>query len=315
MNFLGRIPKDGVSTIQGEIDELRARKKMLGKQLETAEASLSKAIDDRRRQLLESDLDKTNGQPIKNIVGRLRDERDAVTDALDSIAVKLAEAEQRLVAERDKAARDAERQRRQEQLDHVRLSIEAYQGALTRLIESLEPLRGAALSIASILDSLKYLSPQIQTGLKIGVADIGAYIEQMLVGRLPIAPEAAPAAVPKPLPPPMQRQVVFLRHAAKWVEDGEIKTSGPHTTPALPAEVARLALEYDHAVAMDSPTAAGLRAQKDPDYAFWDPSRCVDLMKPKPAPQSHEIGTMRPVVHSVAARAPQIGTAYAAPVR
>jgi hypothetical protein len=62
-------------------------------------------------------------------------------------------------------------------------------------------------------------------------------------------------------------------------------TSGPHTTPALPVEVAEQALSYNHGVPADSRAAADLRAQMDPAYGFWPADRCIDLTKPRPAPQ------------------------------
>ena len=58
---------------------------------------------------------------------------------------------------------------------------------------------------------------------------------------------------PKPVPK-IERMSVLLRYAGRWSENGETRTSGPHTTVALPVETARLALEHNHAVLVDGQT-------------------------------------------------------------
>jgi hypothetical protein len=81
----------------------------------------------------------------------------------------------------------------------------------------------------------------------------------------------------------------------------------------LPVEVARLALEFSHAVPFDSKAAADLRALQDPCYAYWPPDRCLDLTQPQPAPQPPEQTVTAPSVHSgfTPPRKAIIGTATA----
>ena len=121
-----------------------------------------------------------------------------------------------------------------------------------------------------------------------------------------------PAPIEPPPPPPaIERRSVFLRYAGRWPEGDEIMTSGPHTTPALPVEVAEQALSYNHAVPADSQVAFDLRAQMDPAYGFWPVDRCTDLTKPQPAPQPPTV--VGPPAHSafIPPRKAIIGTAVA----
>jgi hypothetical protein len=63
--------------IERELDGLRHRRDLLHRQREAAEAALQKALADRRRILLEADLDKTGGErePVRRLVERLRERK------------------------------------------------------------------------------------------------------------------------------------------------------------------------------------------------------------------------------------------------
>src|SRR5215831_13294286 len=77
-----------------EVADLRKRRGLLTDRLAAAERDLAKALDARRRALLESDLSEPAAEPI--MIGRLRDEKDALVDALAQLDAKIAETEQRI---------------------------------------------------------------------------------------------------------------------------------------------------------------------------------------------------------------------------
>ena len=83
---------------ESELESLRSRKATLQSRLAAAERDLARALNDRRHRLLEADLDATGGQPVKNMIGRLRDERDACFDALASVNLKIKDVQERLHA-------------------------------------------------------------------------------------------------------------------------------------------------------------------------------------------------------------------------
>jgi hypothetical protein len=139
-----------------------------------------------------------------------------------------------------------------------------------------------------------------------------SYVDRVIGGGEQIRAAPKPVEPPPPKTPEIERQSVFLRHAAFWYENGEVKTSGPHSVPALPAEVADTAIKFNHAVPFPSEAAAALRALECPDYSYWPPDRCADLTQLRPAPQPEQTVTA-PSVHSgfIPTRKPIVGVAVA----
>jgi hypothetical protein len=96
----------GIFTKRNPVDDLKHRKSLLQKQLDAAERRVAEAVDERRRTLLEGDVEKNGGQPIKSVVPRLRDEVETIREAIGEISGRIAEAEAQLAAERDRTTRD-----------------------------------------------------------------------------------------------------------------------------------------------------------------------------------------------------------------
>ena len=98
---------------------------------------------------------------------------------------------------------------------------------------------------------------------------------------------------------------------AAGIQAGETVTAGAHCVVNVPIEIANKAIEFGHAVQVNSPVAQPLRALQDPDYSpqlAWD---CVDLSLPKPAPKPPDERAMAPVVHSGIVGQARTGTAPA----
>jgi hypothetical protein len=162
------------------------------------------------------------------------------------------------------------------------------------LIAKLQPLETLAFEAAAAAGNVKYFKDQLVVAVEVGLTHVESYVAQMLAGA-PIKHEPVPIE-PPPKRSEIARQLVFLRHASKWMEGDEVKTCGPHVMIELPVEVARLALEFNHVVPFDSKAAADLRGLQDPCYAYWPPDRCIDLTQPQPAPQPPTV--VGPPAHS-----------------
>jgi hypothetical protein len=312
MAIFSKSSKNGVSDVEREIDQLRARRKMLAAQQETATAALARAREDRRTRLLEQDLDSIDRDKLKNIVPRLADELDAVNDALVTVDGKLADAETRLAQERDKGARKREADQRSEEVGRARMELSEYLSANARMVGALRPLASIVPAALAALENLERLGRELAVGVELALAESEAYVTQMQSGSVEIRAEAPPVTPPAPAPK-VERKQVFLRHPGKWVEAGEIITAGRHVTCSPPIAIALAAIEHGHGVDPESRTAQELRGLQDPDFAFQPPASCLDISQPI-TPKPPEVHVTEPVVHSALPGA-RTGTAVALPTR
>jgi hypothetical protein len=308
--------------IERELEALRHRRELLTRQREVADGALSKALADRRRVLLESDLDKTGGErePIRRLVERLRDEAESITDAIGSLDRQISETEDKLAQERDKGIRDRERQHRQEALDAARVVLGDFRAVSARMVEALAPLAGIGVMSAAAHTNLAYLAGELDKGIQASFAEVESYISMIVSGDAPIKIDP-PMVAPVPPPAAIKRKAVFLRRAGRWQEGPEVITAGKHVTCSPPLAIALAAIEHGHAVDPESRVAQELRRLQDPDYAFQPAASCLDISRPMPAPAQPEIhASARPVHSGIAPPAgpyqgAMVGTAVATPVR
>jgi hypothetical protein len=294
--------KNGIADLEREADGLRTRKKLLARQLEVAEVALNEAVTARRTHLLEADLDRTNGQPVKAIVVRLRDEAAAIEDALTTVKSRLVAAEARLMQERDKIGRQQEADKRGEEIDKARAELAELRARNARMAEAMRPLCGIVASMLAALENLERIAPQLLTGIELGLSEGASYVEQILGGNAAIRVEPVP--VPQAPPPaPIERRSMLLLQASRWPdpeEPGGARTSGRMTTAMLPVAVAEAAERHGYAIPPDSAQAQRLRTTEPVDYAYNPPSGCTDLTVPPTKPPSTGSGL---------ARKPIVGTA------
>ena len=105
--------------------------------------------------LLESDLESANGQSVKNITSRLRDEVDATRDAISTLTRRIAETEAEIGAERDKAAREQEAACRREQIEKAHKAADEFTGATERLVAALQVLAPINMTTSAAGRSVK----------------------------------------------------------------------------------------------------------------------------------------------------------------
>ena len=166
---------------------------------------------------------------------------------------------------------------RQRQIAEAKQALLQFTVAAEALVQKLQPLAPVAIETGACGANVQLLSRQLAIDVEVGLREASSYVERVLAGGEPIRSEPTPIEPPPPPPPPppaIERRSVFLRYAGRWLEGDETKTSGAHTIVGLPVEVARAALEFNHAVPVDSQAAADLRAIMDPGYGVW-PDRSV----------------------------------------
>jgi hypothetical protein len=301
-----------IADAEREVADLERRRARLADQLQHSEAELTAAVTERRKQMVEADED--NGADGRVEINRLRDRVAELGEAIGEIDNRIAAAKGKLASERDMIKRKAEAGMRLKQAEALESARDAYSSALAQLIAALEPAAGASLLAGAAITALAGHRAGVGPCLEAVVQELRAYAGSVVDGGLPMRPQPAPVEPPPPPPPAIERRSVFLRYAGCWPEGDEIKTSGPHTTPELPIEIAEQALSYNHAVEVHSQAAADLRAIMDPGYGVWPADRCTDLTKPKPLPKpSGEQTVTAPSIHSgfTPPRKAIIGTAIA----
>jgi hypothetical protein len=300
-----------------ELQKLVERRKAIAERLAAAERRLIEEQGRARTVLLEHDLD-ASGQPPKFAVAQLRSEVETLHDVLGEIDGRIAEAEATLVQERDRAARDQERQRRQEALDRARAVRDRFTEVSRDLIEALKGLASIGHDTAHAANVTQFLTGQLALAHEAGFAEAARYIAQVTNGNVPIRIEPAKIEPLKPLPR-IERRSMLLLQASRWPDPEEpspgIRTSGKMTTVQLPLAVAEAAERYGFALEPFGPLAMRHREVEGVDNAYNAPSGCIDITKPRPVPKLPDGGqtVTSPVIHSSLAGA-RVGVANAVPV-
>jgi hypothetical protein len=262
-------------------ESLIHRRAALESQRIAAERRLDEAVTERRTQLLESDLD--NGQPVKNIVGRLRDERDAIADALASIDLKLSQVEERFRQDQDRSAREKEAELRRTQVAEARKVVAEVAAGLERLVAAMQTLSGVSPSAGAAAANAKLLGDQLSFGCASGCAETENYVIRMLAGNAAIVGQALPVvAASKPAPKIVDRLGIMVLQHSKWSEDGEVKTCAKDGLCKPPRAIAEKAISLNLAVAENSSRYLKLREIDTGEgfgqqWAHIPASDCLDL--------------------------------------
>jgi hypothetical protein len=284
MAIFKRKSTDPIAAIEAEVAELRTRRAALQGRLASANDKLERALSDQRRHLLEADLDAPDADRPRDVVGRLRDERDGLTDATAELDSRIVDAERKLVETRDKIGREAAARDLGKLAEALAATVEKFRAAGIDMVEAIGPL-------ASLVP---HASSELATGLASLTRDMAisgselaamarAHAAALVAGEGAV--RHAPAS-PPPAPPPIPRRPVFLLVDGRWPDiDGE-RTAGRHRIVDLPVPIADSVLRLGLAIKETS----GERARKlvefsPPDYGRQPRDGCFDLVSgAKPAP-------------------------------
>jgi hypothetical protein len=302
-----------------ELANLRRRWELVAGQLQSAERALNEAVDERRKVLLEADLEnlaKNGSQSPKAFISRLRDEHSACVDALATLDHKIVAAEQKIAVERDIAARQAEAELRTRQISEAEEARARFIAAGELLAQKLEPLVPTAIEVGAAAGNVKFLTAQLALGVEAGLVAAKGYAARITETGEPIRVEIAKVEPPKPLPR-IERRSMLLLQASLWPDPEEpspgIRTSGKMTTVPLPLAVADAAERYGFALEPYGPVAMRYREFEPVDYAYNSPNGCRDISKPPVKSPGDDQTVTSPVIHSSLAGA-RVGVANAAPV-
>jgi hypothetical protein len=295
----------GIFRRKPELDQLRARRTLLEKQLVTAERELAAAVEARQKALLEGDLDTPlDGQSANGVVGRLHDEKAAVLIALTTLGERIAEAESKLAAEHDLAMRSAAGKELSTAADALDRAADEVAAALARVFPTLDDVL-SKLPLPHLVQkaNLKVFSDAVVESLRAEVGEARAYIVRLTSGDAALVPPR-PDDVKTAPAPIVERRQIFLLVNGRWPEpDGTVRTAGRHIECDPPAAIAKLAIEYEHALEPTSEFAQTLRMRMPPCYAHFAESDCVDISQPKQLiKQVGATTAAAPVIHSEFAR-------------
>jgi hypothetical protein len=286
-------------SLAAELDGLNTRRDLLAKQLAVAQQRLDEALAARQVHLLEGNLDAPNGEPV--IIERLRDERVATLDALNTLGQRITETENKLATERDLALRSAAGK----ELSTASDKLAAVSADLTGVVARIP---AALAGVLARLPAPHAVSPEriqafangLVEALQGEVSEARAYATRLTEGDAALVPPRVDDDAKAPPAPIIERQTVFVLQPSRWLEpNGEVLTSGMHTVCDPPAETARTALANGTALDPLSDHAIDLRQRVPPRYGNYPPQDCVDLNAPKPEklPAGSETITS-PAIHS-----------------
>src|SRR5262245_29528238 len=122
-----------VGRIERDITALKARRQWLDEQLAAARRDASVATDERRKFLTGGDTDEVKRKEIDQRILVAQVTEGGLTDAIQHVDLGIAEAEQKLAAERDRIARKAEADARSKQLAEITAAAGAFDESARRL--------------------------------------------------------------------------------------------------------------------------------------------------------------------------------------
>jgi hypothetical protein len=293
-----------------ELDQLRARKSLLEKQSLIAERELAAAIEARQQVLVEGDpVEQPNERP--DLVARLRDEVEAVRNAIATVDQRIVEAEGRLAEEQDSRRRGVASRELTASADALDHAADAVADALARVFPALDDVL-SKLPLPHLVQkaNLKVFSDAVVESLRAQASEAKAYTVRLTSGDAALV-TPRPDDVKTAAAPIVERQQVFILAPSKWVEpSGEVITVGTHCTASPPAEIAKLALQHGHAIEAGSDLAVTLQMRQPPNYSHFSEFDCTDISQPKQLTKPPGAPTAAlPPIHSEFVGRPRVGTA------
>jgi hypothetical protein len=290
------------SNLETELAALQTRRDLLAKQLTTVEEKIAEATARRAAHLLEGDIEVPNEEPV--IVERLRDERAATLDALNTIGHRIVEAESKLVAERDLAMRSTAAKELTAAADALGRVADEVAAAIAKVAPALDDVLGRLpLPHVILKTNVESFAASVVEALRAEVGEARAYIVRLTSGDAALVTPRPDDVKTAATPPIVERREVFLLGRSRWQENGETITSGPHCTASPPVEIAKLAIQHGHAIEAGSDLAITLQMRQPPSYANYAPADCLDIGQPKPLTKPPGSPTAAlPLVHSEIAR-------------
>jgi hypothetical protein len=171
-----------------ELDQLYARKSLLEKQLLVAERELAAAVEARQQVLVEGDpVEQPNER--SDLVARLRDEVDAVRNAITTVDERIAEAESRVAAERDRTKREIAGKELTASADALDRVTDEVAAALAKVFPALDDVL-SKLPLPHLVQkaNLKVFSDAVIEAMRSQVNEARRYLTRLVEGDAVLAP-------------------------------------------------------------------------------------------------------------------------------
>jgi hypothetical protein len=271
--FRKKSPMDKLET---ELAALRARADILSSRHAAAGAAFLEAKAKLQRHHLEADLDADDKarSKLEAAVAACAVAHDGYVDALDKVQAQIADAEQKINAERAT-------ERRKAASEELARNLDAIEQALPDYLETARRLAGALDAIHFHYESNEMArfvgntTAQVEVAAGFTLAELRAMAASICDGSTPIPaskPAPEPVAVIEPPPP----TVFMLRSANYRDEDGRTRFAGQYEDAMMPVPTAQRALRHGVAVSVADPRRAQLRGARGSDYRPLAPD-VVDL--------------------------------------
>jgi hypothetical protein len=264
--------------LETELAALRARAETLSSRHAAADAAFLEAKSKLQRHHLEAALDADDRarSKMEAAVAAYAVTRDGYADALGEVQAQIADAEQKIAAERALVQRKAAGEELARKLDEVERTLPDYLEAARRLAGTLEAIHFhyEANEMARFVGNT---TAQVEVAAGFTLAELRAMAASIRNGSAPIpAPKLVPepVAVIEPAPP---TQTVFMLRSARYRDhDGRTRFAGQYEDAMMPVPTAQRALRHAVAVSVADPRRAQLRGARGGDFNPLAPD-VVDL--------------------------------------
>ncbi|MDA9410581.1 hypothetical protein XH80_28670 [Bradyrhizobium sp. CCBAU 45384] len=253
--------------LETELASLRTRAAALNSRHSAAEAAHDDAKAKLQRHHLEANLDaddKTRAK-LEAAVSNCAVTRDGYTDALAEVKTKIADAEQKLAAERATIERKAASETLARDLDAVERALPDYLAAGKRFADTLEKLHFHPESGAMAL-FIGNTATQVEVAAGFALVELRGRVDAIRDGIAPI-PVAMPVSASVSAPEPSPAMTVFMLKSSHYRDhDGRKRFAGQWEDATMPVTTAQRALRQGVAVPVTDARRAQLRGSRGGDF-------------------------------------------------
>jgi hypothetical protein len=278
-------------SIENELAELQSRRSTWNDKLVKQQVEVETAITARRLwpHGPDADDDRVGKQLDKRVTEAVIAEKHLKED-LEQID-KIADAKQRLDAERDRQERATAARELTAKADALTAKTEVLRIAAIKAVEALIVVRGGPYVSPEALQRVADLVRELPVVMTEFAETARAHAKKIESGAAPIP--GKPIKVEQAAPEPqIERTSVYMLEHGRWREGDIVKTARQYSMADLPIEVAARALEHRLAVDPTSETFARLRDTHGVVHGFTHVDLCTDLQtgeKPDGAPKYFEV--------------------------
>jgi hypothetical protein len=236
-------------------------------------------------------LDDADGKLIAQTMHAAEVQVSHYTNIIATLDQQRADAEQRLIAERNKIERAAASKELRAKADAGDAALEKFRSSNADVISALNVIVNSGVPYSNIdfPRQVREVLSGIESAIEERLAATRAHAAEIEQGGVPIVrPEVPVEVVPAPVIP---MQSIYTLVDSKWQTTDGIKTCAKYRVIEVPVDVASAAIKYGWAVDPESDHAFRFRqVYTSPDYAQYHPSVCQMLTEPASAaePQHYD---------------------------